>query len=77
MFVKLFKLINHIKHIVVKLDKENEERINLILNSDAVNYLETAEKLAIKNMLEKEKISELESNNLGKIIEKYEKFIKN
>ncbi|MBC8251980.1 MAG: hypothetical protein H8E89_10390 [Candidatus Nitrosopelagicus sp.] len=59
------------------MDKENEERINLILNSDAVNYLETAEKLVIKNMLEKEKISELESNNLGKIIEKYEKFIKN
>jgi hypothetical protein len=55
----------------------SKERINKILQSDAVNYLETSERLILKNMLEKEIISELEINNLDKILQKYKKFIKN
>ena len=48
-----------------------------MLNSDVMNYLETSEKLVLKNLLDKEEISELQSKNLSKIIEKYGKFIKN
>ena len=55
----------------------SKEKINSILESDAVNYLETSERLIIKNILEKDKISELETKNLDKIIQKYRKFIKN
>jgi len=72
-FVKLFKLINHIKHKFMEL---NKEKINQILNSDAVNYLETSERLVLKNILEKEIISKNEIENLSIIIEKYKKFIK-
>ena len=53
------------------------EKINKILQSDAINYLETSERLILKNILEKESISELEAVNLDKIIQKYKKFIKN
>ena len=52
-------------------------KINKILQSDAINYLETSERLILKNMLEKESISELEVANLDKIVQKYKKFIKN
>ena len=55
----------------------SKEKINGILESDAVNYLETSERLIIKNILEKDKISELEAKNLDEIIQKYKKFIKN
>ena len=55
----------------------SKEKINSILESDAVNYLETSERLIIKNILEKDKISELETKNLDEIIQKYKKFIKN
>ena len=72
-FVKLFKLINHIEHKFMEL---NKEKINQILNSDAVNYLETSERLVLKNILEKEIISKNEIENLSIIIEKYKKFIK-
>jgi len=54
-----------------------KEKIDKILQSDAINYLETSERLIIKNILEKEKISELDVRNLDKIIQKYKKFIKN
>jgi len=54
-----------------------KEKINKILQSDAVNYLETSERLILKNVLEKENISELETSNLDKILQKYKKFIKN
>jgi hypothetical protein len=54
-----------------------KEKITKILQSDAVNYLETSERLILKNVLEKETISELESSNLDKILQKYKKFIKN
>jgi hypothetical protein len=55
----------------------SKEKINEILQSDAINYLETSERLILKNILEKDKISELEVNNLDKILQKYKKFIKN
>ena len=55
----------------------SKERINKILQSEAVNYLETSERLVLKNILEKEIISELEVDNLDKILQKYKKFIKN
>ena len=61
----------------MKLNEEIIVKINLLLNSDAINYLETSERLIVKNVLNKETISEIESKNLGKIIEKYKKFIKN
>jgi hypothetical protein len=41
-----------------------------------INYLETFERLILKNILEKEIISEADVKNLDKIIEKYKKFIK-
>jgi len=56
---------------------DTKEKINKILQSDAINYLETSERLILKNILEKKSISELESVNLDKIIQKYQKFIKN
>ena len=55
----------------------SKEKIKKILQSDAVNYLETSERLILKNILEKDEISELEVNNLEKILQKYKKFIKN
>ena len=55
----------------------SKEKINKILRSDAVNYLETSERLILKNILEKDEISELEVNNLDEILQKYKKFIKN
>ena len=61
----------------MKLNEEIIVKINLLLNSDAINYLETSERLIVKNVLNKETISEIERENLGKIIEKYKKFIKN
>ena len=71
--LKLFKLINHIKYEFIKL---NKEKINQLFNSDVINYLETFERLILKNILEKEIISEADVKNLDKIIEKYKKFIK-
>ncbi|MDA0756322.1 MAG: hypothetical protein O2864_03350 [Crenarchaeota archaeon] len=56
---------------------EYKEKINKILQSDAINYLETSERLVLRNILEKEIISELEAVSLDKILQKYEKFIKN
>ncbi|MBT3744181.1 MAG: hypothetical protein HOF81_06215 [Thaumarchaeota archaeon] len=55
----------------------SKDKINEILHSDAINYLETSERLILKNILEKETISELEVVNLDKILQKYKKFIKN
>ena len=53
------------------------EKIKKILQSDAVNYLETSERLILKNISEKDEISELEVKNLDEILQKYKKFIKN
>ena len=54
-----------------------KEKIDEILHSDASNYLETSERLILKNILEKDTISELDGVNLDKIFQKYKKFIKN
>ena len=54
-----------------------KEKIDKILHSDASNYLETFERLVLKNILEKDTISELDSDNLAKIFQKYKIFIKN
>jgi len=56
---------------------ESKAKIHEILQSDASNYLETSERLILKNILEKYTISELEIKNLDKIYHKYGKFIKN
>ena len=53
-----------------------KEKIDEILHSDASNYLETSERLVLKNILEKDTISELDGDNLDKIFQKYKKFIK-
>ena len=76
-FCKVIKLINHIKGISLKLNKEIEMKIKQLLCSDAVNYLETSERLILNNILHMKVLSQLETNNLYKIIEKYKKFIKN
>ena len=55
----------------------SKEKINKIIRSDAVNFLETSERLILKNILENETISELDITNLDKILQKYKKFIKN
>jgi hypothetical protein len=59
------------------MSMNSKDKINEILHSDAINYLETSERLILKNILEKETISELEVVNLDKILQKYKKFIKN
>ena len=59
------------------MSMNSKDKINEILNSDAINYLETSERLILKNILEKETITELEVANLNKILQKYKKFIKN
>ena len=59
------------------MSSDLNEKINKILQSEAINYLETSERLILKNILEKEIISELEIANLSKILEKYKKFVKN
>lgn len=61
----------------MKLDYNTKEKINQLLESEAINYLETSERLILKNMLEKDNHSELEIQNITKIILKYSKFIKN
>lgn len=59
------------------MSMNSKDKINEILHSDAINYLETSERLILKNVLEKEIISELDIVNLDKILQKYKKFIKN
>ena len=54
----------------------SKDKINKILQSDAINYLETSERLILKNILEKDVISDIETSNLAKILKKYEKFLK-
>tara|TARA_B110000014_G_scaffold254367_1_gene234879 strand:+ start:720 stop:905 length:186 start_codon:yes stop_codon:yes gene_type:complete len=61
----------------MKLDKEIKEKIHLLLNSDAINYLETSERLIVKNAIDKKILSITDDEKLVKILEKYKKFIKN
>ena len=63
--------------MVFKISIDSKEKINKILQSDVINYLETSERLILKNILEKDTILELEAKNLDKILQKYNKFIKN
>ena len=60
-------------HILVY---EIQNEINKLLNSDAINYLETSERLILKNILEKDSSSETEIQNATKIIKKYNKFFR-
>ena len=55
----------------------SKEKIDEILRSEASNYLETSERLILKNILEKDTISNIDASNLNKIFQKYKKFIKN
>ena len=73
----MFKLINHVKDLTLKLNEDIKKKVHQILDSDVVNYLETSERLILKNILEKESFSELEIQNLNGIFAKYAKFIKN
>ena len=54
-----------------------KERIYQLLNSDAISYLETSERLILKNFLEKDIISQGDVTDLDRILKKYRKFIKN
>ena len=53
-----------------------QNEINKLLNSDAINYLETSERLILKNILEKDSSSDSEIQNATKIIKKYNKFFR-
>ena len=59
------------------MELEDKNKIQQLLNSEAVNYLETSERLIIKNMLEKDQISHTEYENLEKIFRKYGKYLRN
>jgi hypothetical protein len=61
----------------MKLDKEIKEKIHLLLNSDVINYLETSERLVVKNAIDKKILSKTDDESLVEILEKYKKFIKN
>ena len=52
------------------------DEINKLLNSDAINYLETSERLTLKNILEKDSSSDIEIQIATKIIKKYSKFFR-
>ena len=59
------------------MTNEIENKIQQLLDSEAINYLETSERLILKNILEKENISQSESQSLERIFRKYERFFRN
>jgi len=59
------------------MELEDKNRIQQLLNSEAVNYLETSERLIIKNALEKNEVSYTEYEHLEKIFRKYGKYLRN
>ncbi len=59
------------------MELEDKNRIQQLLNSEAVNYLETSERLIINNALEKNEVSYTEYENLEKIFRKYGKYLRN
>ena len=59
------------------MTSEIENKIQRLLDSEAINYLETSERLILKNILEKENISQSESQSLERIFRKYERFFRN
>ena len=56
---------------------EIKNKIQKLLNSEAINYLETSERLIFKNILERDAISQMEHDNLERIFSKYAKYLKN
>ena len=56
---------------------DEKHKIQKLLNSDAINYLETSERLIFKNILERDAISQMERDNLERIFRKYAKYLKN
>ena len=56
---------------------EIKNKIQKLLNSEAINYLETSERLIFKNILERDAISQIERDKLEKIFRKYGKHLKN
>ena len=56
---------------------EIRNKIQKLLNSEAINYLETSERLIFKNILERDAISQIERDKLEKIFRKYGKYLKN
>ena len=56
---------------------EIKNKIQKLLNSEAINYLETSERLIFKNILERAAISQMEHDNLERIFRKYAKYLKN
>ena len=61
----------------MKLNESIQDKINQLLESNAINYLETSERLILKNVLEKNTLSKIDLEKITKIITKYSKFIKN
>ena len=59
------------------MTSEIENKIQRLLDSEAINYLETSERLILKNILEKENVSQSESHNLERIFRKYSRFFRN
>ena len=56
---------------------EIKNKIQKLLNSEAINYLETSERLIFKNILERDAISQMERDNVETIFRKYAKYLKN
>ena len=56
---------------------EIKNKIQKLLNSEAINYLETSERLIFKNILERDAISQMEHDTLERIFRKYAKYLKN
>tara|TARA_B110000014_G_scaffold31970_1_gene20109 strand:- start:657 stop:836 length:180 start_codon:yes stop_codon:yes gene_type:complete len=59
------------------MTNEIENKIQQLLDSEAINYLETSERLILKNILEKESVSQSESRSLERIFRKYGRFFRN
>ena len=59
------------------MTNEIKNKIQQLLDSEAINYFETSERLILKNILEKESISQLESQSLERIFRKYGRFFRN
>jgi len=59
------------------MTNELKNKIQQLLDSEVINYLETSERLILKNLLEKENISQSESKNLERIFRKYSRFFRN
>ena len=59
------------------MTNELKNKIQQLLDSEVINYPETSERLILKNILEKENISQSESQSLERIFRKYERFFRN